>query len=178
MRVHRIHVPLAPYISSRGPPIRRHKIEYILVPPGLASKWRFSPILDWARGPTLGQTSFQTPRWVPSSLAGQVDPFVRPAIGDGVDVSSTKHFSTDSALDMYVLLILPLGRLRCMILILPLGSLRCMFLDIASCKIRITLDDYMIMGFLTILIMKMDFPKRDFPGLAIWRNICAGLAID
>lgn len=89
-------MPLAPYISSRGPPIRRHEIEYMLVPLGLASKWRFSPVLDWARGPALGQTSFQTPRWVPSSLAGQVDPSVRPTIGDGVDGGRAKHFSTDS----------------------------------------------------------------------------------
>ena len=36
MRGHGMSMPLEPYIPSRDPPIQRHEIEYMLVPPGLA----------------------------------------------------------------------------------------------------------------------------------------------
>ena len=71
-----MHVPLMPYILGRDPPIQRHKTEYMSVPLGPTSRWGFSPILDWARGPAPGQVSFQTPRWVPGSLDGRASPSV------------------------------------------------------------------------------------------------------
>nr|POE50408.1 hypothetical protein CFP56_35580 [Quercus suber] len=42
MRGHGMHVPLAPYIPSRDPPIWRHEIEYMPVPLGF-STGRASP---------------------------------------------------------------------------------------------------------------------------------------
>ena len=62
-------VPPAPYIPGRDPPIRRHETEYMPVPLGLAGRWGFTPISDWAQGPIPGQASFQTPGCVLGSLA-------------------------------------------------------------------------------------------------------------
>ena len=44
MRGQRMHMPSMPTIPSRDPSIRRHELEYILVPPGPVGGWGFAPI--------------------------------------------------------------------------------------------------------------------------------------
>ena len=81
-------VPLAPYIPGSDPPIRRHKTEYMPVPLGLVGGWGFAPISDWAEGLAPGKASFETPKWIPSSSTGRVNPFSSPVTSDGVDDGS------------------------------------------------------------------------------------------
>lgn len=70
MKGHKMHVPLAPYIPSKDPSIWRYKTKYMPIPPDLTSGWGFSPVSDWARGPTPRQASFQTPGQVLGSSTG------------------------------------------------------------------------------------------------------------
>lgn len=51
-------VPLAPNISGRDTPIRRHETEYMPFPPSPTGGWGFALVLDRARGPTPGQASY------------------------------------------------------------------------------------------------------------------------
>ena len=87
-----MHVPSAHFIPGRDPSIRRNKTKYMPVPLDPTSGWGFAPILDWARGLTPRQASFQTLGWVPSPSSGLV-------IGDGVDNNSAKHFVSDYVRD-------------------------------------------------------------------------------
>ena len=55
MRGQEISVPPAPF---KDPPIRRHEIDYMLVPLGPTGGWGFASVSDWAWGPAQGQASF------------------------------------------------------------------------------------------------------------------------
>ena len=41
-----MHVPPAPHILSRDPPIRCHKSEYMPAPPRLVGSWGYAPLDD------------------------------------------------------------------------------------------------------------------------------------
>ena len=77
-----MHVPSAHFIPGRDPSIRRNKTKYMPVPLDPTSGWGFAPILDWARGLTPRQASFQTLGWVPSSSIGRASPFFGLVIGE------------------------------------------------------------------------------------------------
>lgn len=94
-----MHVPLAPYIPSRDPPIWRHEIEYIPVPLGPTDGWGFAFVSDWARGPTAGQTLFQTSGWVLGFSAGRASPSSGTATSDGANDGSAECFASDSIRD-------------------------------------------------------------------------------
>ena len=49
-----MHVPLAPYIPGKDPSIRRHELEYMPIPLGLAGGWGFALVSNWALGPASG----------------------------------------------------------------------------------------------------------------------------
>ena len=94
-----MHVPSAHFIPGRDPSIRRNKTKYMPVPLDPTSGWGFAPILDWARGLTPRQASFQTLGWVLSSSIGRASPSSGLVIGDGVDNNNAKHFVSDYVRD-------------------------------------------------------------------------------
>ena len=93
-----MHVPSAPFIPSRDLSIQRNETKYMPVPLDPTCGWGFAPILDWARGLTPRQASFQTLGWVPSSSIGRASPSGL-VIGDGADNNSAKHFVSDYVRD-------------------------------------------------------------------------------
>ena len=77
-----MHVPSAPFIPSRDPSIQRNETKYMPVPLDPTCGWGFAPILDWARGLTPRQASFQTLGWVLSSSIGRASPSFGLVIGE------------------------------------------------------------------------------------------------
>ena len=84
-------LPPTPPIPSRDPLIRQHELEYMLSPSRSAGSWEYTPLDDQARG--------LVPRYVPGSLANQVNPFMGPTAGGDANDGNARHFTNDVVRD-------------------------------------------------------------------------------
>ena len=99
MKGHRMPVPPTPYIHGRDPSIRRHELEYMLIPPRPVSSWEFIPLDDLAWGPILDQAPFQVLGYALGSSAYQADPSAGLIVGDDADGGSVEHFARNTFRD-------------------------------------------------------------------------------
>ena len=95
-------VPPAPHILGRDPSIRRHELEYMPIPLGLASSQGYIPLDDWVQG-LIDQAPFQVPGYAPGSWSNRTNPSTGPTLGDDANGSNAERFASNPS-EMMILL--------------------------------------------------------------------------